>query len=258
MLRFPKLHEKLVDVVTALLRRRLPVTNSMVENLVCIELSYINTKHPDFTEAGLVNKAFNESMDLDNRKVTVKEYHNNNNLRAVEERPSSRGSIEGEQIIRNKPKSSSLLSEQVLQHPSNAVALINPSNFGLPNSIPPSPSRKGINLLDEPQVNTGRKLSTREAKHCEIIERLIKCYFLIVRKNIQDSVPKAIMHFLVNNVKDNLQSELVTHLYKQDEISRVLEESEHMTARRKEASDMVTALQKASQIISEIRETHMW
>lgn len=30
MLRFPKLYEKIVDVVTALLRRRLPVANSMV------------------------------------------------------------------------------------------------------------------------------------------------------------------------------------------------------------------------------------
>lgn len=45
---FPKLHEKIVDVVTSLLRRRLPNTNSMVENIVAIELAYINTKHPDF------------------------------------------------------------------------------------------------------------------------------------------------------------------------------------------------------------------
>ena len=41
---------------------------------------------------------------------------------------------------------------------------------------------------------------------------------MIVKKNIQDTVPKAIMHFLVNYVKDNLQSELVTHLYKAEEI----------------------------------------
>lgn len=55
MLRFPKLHEKIVDVVTQLLRRRLPTTNAMVENLVAIELAYINTKHPDFfKEAALV------------------------------------------------------------------------------------------------------------------------------------------------------------------------------------------------------------
>ena len=47
------------------------------------------------------------------------------------------------------------------------------------------------------------------------------------------------MHFLVNFVKDNLQSELVSHLYKQDEIARLLEESEHIAARRKEAQDML-------------------
>lgn len=57
MLRFPKLHEKIVDVVTALLRKRLPITNKMVENLVQIELAYINTKHPDFHEVNLIQKA---------------------------------------------------------------------------------------------------------------------------------------------------------------------------------------------------------
>jgi len=30
----------------------------MVENLVGIELSYINTKHPDFSEAGLIHRVF--------------------------------------------------------------------------------------------------------------------------------------------------------------------------------------------------------
>ena len=56
-IRFPRLHEKIVDVVTQLLRRRLPETNRMVENLVGIELAYINTKHPDFHEAGVIHKA---------------------------------------------------------------------------------------------------------------------------------------------------------------------------------------------------------
>ena len=43
-----RLHEKIIDVVTNLLRSRLPPTNVMVENIVQIELAYINTKHPDF------------------------------------------------------------------------------------------------------------------------------------------------------------------------------------------------------------------
>lgn len=54
MLRFPRLHEKVVDVVTNLLRTRLPPTNAMVENLVAVELAYINTKHPDFHKDALL------------------------------------------------------------------------------------------------------------------------------------------------------------------------------------------------------------
>lgn len=73
-------------------------------------------------------------------------------------------------------------------------------------------------------------------------ERLIKSYFYIVRKSIQDSVPKAIMHFLVNYVKDNLQSELVTHLYKSENAEDFLNESDHIAVRRKEAGDMLKVI----------------
>jgi len=117
---------------------------------------------------------------------------------------------------------------------------------------------KPVNLLPEIPVQSGRKLNDREQRDCEVIERLIKSYFYLVRKMIQDSVPKAVMHFMVNFVKDNLQSELVSSLYKAEQIETLLSESEHIGQRRKEAAEMLEALQKASQIISEIRETHVW
>lgn len=66
------------------------------------------------------------------------------------------------------------------------------------------------------------------------------------------------MHFLVNDVKDNLQSELVASLYKTSKYEEILDESPHIAARRREASEMLEALQKASLIISEIRETTLW
>lgn len=63
MLRFPRLYERIMDVVTALLKHRLPPTNAMVENLVGIELSYINTKHPDFHDAAaLVGSLLRETQ----------------------------------------------------------------------------------------------------------------------------------------------------------------------------------------------------
>ncbi|XP_034025872.1 dynamin-1-like protein isoform X3 [Thalassophryne amazonica] len=62
LLRFPKLHDSIVEVVTGLLRKRLPITNEMVHNLVAIELAYINTKHPDFTDAAQVSASVNSQQ----------------------------------------------------------------------------------------------------------------------------------------------------------------------------------------------------
>nr|XP_032633857.1 dynamin-1-like protein isoform X8 [Chelonoidis abingdonii] len=61
LLRFPKLHEAIVEVVTGVLRQRLPITNEMVHNLVAIELAYINTKHPDFIDTALVSASVSSS-----------------------------------------------------------------------------------------------------------------------------------------------------------------------------------------------------
>merc|ERR1719270_3041163 len=139
-----------------------------------------------------------------------------------------------------------------------ALVQIAEGEAGGPASTAISPM-KPVNLLPEiPVQSMGRKLNDREQRDCEVIERLIKSYFYLVRKMIQDSVPKAVMHFMVNFVKDNLQSELVSSLYKADQIENLLSESEHIGHRRKEAQEMLEALQKASQIISEIRETHVW
>ncbi|XP_066579592.1 dynamin-1-like protein isoform X4 [Amia ocellicauda] len=239
LLRFPKLHDAIVEVVTSLLRKRLPVTNEMVHNLVAIELAYINTKHPDFADAcGLMNNNIEEQ-----RRNRMRE------LPSAVPRDKGAGA-QGDQEAGTgnwrgmlKASKEDWTSEERTKHQS---------------SLPASPQKgHAVNLLDVP-VPVSRKLSAREQRDCEVIERLIKSYFLIVRKNIQDSVPKAVMHFLVNHVKDSLQSELVGQLYKSLLLDDLLTESEDMAQRRNEAADMLKALQKASQIIAEIRETHLW
>ncbi|CAL4074228.1 unnamed protein product [Meganyctiphanes norvegica] len=337
MLRFPKLHEKIVDVVTQLLRRRLPPTNVMVENLVAIELAYINTKHPDFrTDASYVSNIQYEGEER--RNLPIRRGHGNapstyedtrehprNMTRYVSDsqltRPTTIESASGGSMIRDSQGnwfSQLIAGPSRGDAPANALAnskeqsrettpngtpthqllamsayqaLINPQ-AGKENGITengveetaqplppgkaeasggvplPHPStgpeggilspQKPVNLLPEVPNLQSRKLSEREAKDCEVIERLIKNYFYIVRKSIQDKIPKAIMHFLVNNVKDNLQSELVKHLYRTEGIDSFLSESPEIAQRRKEAAEMLKALQNANVIIGEIRETHMW
>uniref|UniRef100_A0A8C5UPL8 Dynamin-1-like protein n=1 Tax=Malurus cyaneus samueli TaxID=2593467 RepID=A0A8C5UPL8_9PASS len=243
LLRFPKLHDAIVEVVTCLLRRRLPVTNEMVHNLVAIELAYINTKHPDFADAcGLMNN-------------NIEEQRRN---RLARELPSAVSRDKVDSGAADASQESGTGSWRGMLKPSKSEEVAAEEKSKPAAALPASPQKgHAVNLLDVP-VPVARKLSAREQRDCEVIERLIKSYFLIVRKNIQDSVPKAVMHFLVNHVKDTLQSELVGQLYKSLLLDDLLTESEDMAQRRKEAADMLKALQRASQIIAEIRETHLW
>ncbi|XP_027889630.1 dynamin-1-like protein isoform X2 [Xiphophorus couchianus] len=269
LLRFPKLHDAIVEVVTSLLRRRLPVTNDMVHNLVAIELSYINTKHPDFADAiGLMNNNLDEQRRSRMRDLPPSVPRDKSFKSPVGQSvpPSEPLALEGEAT---KAAAASLQSGSVSEQgdggTGNWRGMFKKGEEGLPADrttpqlLPSISPQRGyaVNLLDVP-VPVSRKLSAREQRDCEVIERLIKSYFLIVRKNIQDSVPKAVMHFLVNHVKDCLQSELVGQLYKTTLLNDLLTESEDMAQRRNEAADMLKALQKASQVIAEIRETHMW
>ena len=320
MLRFPRLHEKVVDVVTNLLRSRLPPTNDMVENLVAVELAYINTKHPDFHKDALLvgSLLLNEERSRKERTPShsspmhggavlnsnMKQLQLKNKLpqQQMGVQPLQNGIIEENSLPKTQKSGVSNGSTDGVITPNNWLSNILPSSAAQPSaangqstennatttsketsetsatnaqnplirnvkkeeigsgdgiSTLNSP-QKPVNLLPEVPSTTSRKLTEREQRDCEVIERLIKSYFYIVRKSIQDAVPKAIMHFLVNYVKDNLQSELVSSLYKQEEIASLLSESEHIGQRRKEAAEMLQALQKASQIIGEIRETHVW
>merc|ERR1711971_352217 len=294
MLRFPKLHEKIIDVVTNLLRSRLSPTNSMVENIVAIELSYINTKHPDFYKdaSSIGGMLKSPDMEADNRGQGRGKQSGaaDGRSRSQNSRPHSVHFPQQPQMTNgdvdssDKENAAPRAGAQRNGGGKNVDTVITASTW-LSNILPtpkeeldrelsPSPQQravmqveetqaaispmKPVNLLPEIPTQTGRKLNDREQRDVEVIERLIKSYFYLTRKGIQDSVPKSVMHFLVNYTKDNLQSELVRSLYKADQIETLLSESEHIGQRRKEAAEMLGALQKASQIISEIRETHVW
>lgn len=63
-------------------------------------------------------------------------------------------------------------------------------------------------------------------------------------------VPKAISLTLVNYAKDNLQKELLQELYKPEVLPTLLQESEHVVARRKEVIATLTALNKAEEYVT--------
>jgi replication fork clamp-binding protein CrfC len=126
------------------------------------------------------------------------------------------------------------------------------SHFGHGGGGPPT-------IVQLPQVpdtmrQTDNPPSDRERVETEIIKSLIDSYFSIVRKNYIDMVPKTIMYFLVNHVKDELQNELVSELYREAEIGFLMKEAEDIALRRKTCLEMRDLLEKALEIVNEVRD----
>lgn len=55
-----------------------------------------------------------------------------------------------------------------------------------------------------------------------MIKRLIVSYFNVVKKNINDSIPKAIVTFLVNHCRNSCEKILVNNLYVEDQFQELL------------------------------------
>lgn len=95
-------------------------------------------------------------------------------------------------------------------------------------------------------------LTEREQMETELIRRLISSYFNIVRETIQDQVPKAVMHFLVNFSKDAVQNRLVTELYKEEFFGDLLYEDDAIKAEREKCERLLKTYREAAKIIGEV------
>lgn len=95
-------------------------------------------------------------------------------------------------------------------------------------------------------------LSDREELETTLIRSLIASYFNIVRLSIQDLVPKAIMHLLVNFSRESVQNRLVASLYKENLFEELLYEDEGLTSERKRVKQLLDAYREAFNTLSEV------
>ncbi len=85
-----------------------------------------------------------------------------------------------------------------------------------------------------------------------LIRSLIASYFNIVRQSIQDLVPKAIMHFLVNHTSQQVQTRLVSSLYKPELFAGLLNEDEALVAERTRVKALLDAYKEAFKTLSDV------
>ncbi|KAK6636859.1 hypothetical protein RUM43_010523 [Polyplax serrata] len=252
MIRFPKLFEKILTIASDIIRKRIPQTIVMVENILSLELAYINTMHPEFTRGADLSYMLNSELP----------------------EPEVQGGRQGKkQICSISPQvpntSQSKLNLQVSQGwfssflPSNQLTGKRDANGKTPYVImnPPKPQESNASqpqVLSTPsgsnQTLNRRRFTERDNRECKVIEKLVTNYFGIVRKSVQDLVPKAIMYCLVNFVKDNIQRELVEVLYKSEKDENLLQEPENISIFREQQKFMLKSLEDAEGIINDIRD----
>lgn len=251
--RFPTLREQMSTVVMDLIRGCLPVTNRMVEDLISIEVAYINTNHPDFVggtraayEAYMM--AQTQSKSLERNQFPLSMSADSSSTSTVNLSSSS------SQLDRSSSYGQKSWLPSVFQRTnpeSTSVDTMNSKRVEKDSGL--NVGGESVAAVEE-RGRGGETAISRQQFDCELIEKLIKSYFLIVKKSIKDIVPKAVMHCLVNHVKEELQSQLVGELYRTESFDSLMEESPEMTVRRKEVAEMVETLQKANEILNEIRD----
>mmetsp|Transcript_16012 Transcript_16012/g.22935 ORF Transcript_16012/g.22935 Transcript_16012/m.22935 type:complete len:795 (+) Transcript_16012:47-2431(+) len=285
--RFPKLRDRMVETVSGLLRRCVGPTHLMVGNLVKIELAYINTSHPDFIGGSRAVAHLMDKVGKDERTGGMSAPSSSENEDEIEGVGASSNKQNG--AVGATPLSSSSRNDYCRGDEENrAIAptstidesggggimnllfggnrnyTTNPNNSANTNGFR-SPSRRNVaadvppSIVQLPQVPHAMRHSDvpptdRERVETEIIKSLIESYFSIVRKNFIDMVPKTIMYFLVNHVRDAMQNELVSELYRDAEVPTLMKEAEDIAQRRKTCIEMKELLMKALEIVNEVRD----
>ncbi|PKK67446.1 hypothetical protein RhiirC2_751738 [Rhizophagus irregularis] len=272
--RYPRLQARLLEVVSDLLREQQGPTSSYVESLISIQRAYINTNHPDFIGGGgaisdLVKKNEKKRREFEKLNRRANNFSNS----------SIHASVNG--INKDEIHDGSSISDKESSGTRDMISLQNGMNssswaqresfltyfFGIGNKtdrtiLPdqPVPSRNGnfsrdiedLDKLENMSLNEDTlHLTEREEMETQLIRSLITSYFNIVRKTIQDIVPKAIMHLLVNHSRESVQNRLVSELYKEELFADLLQEDENLASERQKCKTMLDVYRKAFEVINE-------
>uniref|UniRef100_A0A8C4MGL6 dynamin GTPase n=1 Tax=Equus asinus asinus TaxID=83772 RepID=A0A8C4MGL6_EQUAS len=105
---------------------------------------------------------------------------------------------------------------------------------------------------DKSLVTENFSMDPQLERQVETIRNLVDSYMSIINKCIRDLIPKTIMHLMINNVKDFINSELLAQLYSSEDQNTLMEESAEQAQRRDEMLRMYQALKEALVIIGDI------
>jgi hypothetical protein len=100
------------------------------------------------------------------------------------------------------------------------------------------------------------KSRTQETKSMKDVQSLVELtyrYYIIIRKEVMDLVPKAIYRFMVERSTQQLRLELVEKLV----LPGSLMEDQQVADRRRALAQLIDALEQAADVLTDVRKTHI-
>ncbi|XP_057530949.1 dynamin-related protein 3A-like [Amaranthus tricolor] len=279
--RYPVLRKRIDEVVGRFLRENLGPATSIIGHIIEMETDYINTSHPNFIGG---NRALEMAQQQIRSSMVIVPVSRQRDSGESDMTQTSERSSRSRAIVRSpangfiKPPANGAISEQGAR--ANAEADRNrpaaSSIWGISSIFSGTENHSSIrdaprnNVQKEPTYNidhaspsihlqeppttlrSSETFSEQEATEIAATKLLLSSYFDIVRKIIEDSVPKAIMHFLVNHTKRELHNVLIQKLYRENLFEEMLQEPGEVAAKRKHARETLRVLQQAFQTLDEL------
>lgn len=238
MQRFPGLREKASEVAHGVIRSCLQPTNQMVVNLIKMELAQINVDHPDFI-GGL--KAMS-TVQLNNQDP--QSGAKSDQLKEQPRQSLAQFLSEAERADSSSKGVSGLTGTSGPRASSAGVKRNTPDGKDDQLRLPAVPAI----------VKPSFEVSEKERMDIELLKSLITSYFAIVKRKIIDAVPKTIMHFMVNHVRDSLHHACIAELYQSDQMDSLLREGEEVRQKRQKCQKQLAELRGCQDMLAKIRD----
>lgn len=210
--RFSKLKDFFIAMGYELIESQVPSAEKNIQNIIEIESSFLNISHEDFINP-------NDAMQSAQR---------------ILEDAAKKPKIEKAKVVEPKVEASSWILpwfSSAKNEEENKFEEIGKEKNNLRN------------LLNE-------EMTPKELEQILLIKILVDSYFRIVKLNISDSVPKAIMRNLVNKSRENLQRILTSRMYNNQEIYElILDEDPDVRLKRKNCLELRKSLASAHEIL---------
>ncbi|PKU76142.1 Dynamin-related protein 3A [Dendrobium catenatum] len=244
--RYPVLRKCMDEVIGNFLREGLQPAETMITHQIEMEMDYINTSHPNFVGGSKAVEIAQQQVKASRLAASVSRPKGARPV-SDSDRPGSAGSSSGSGpswgissifgVSENRAPAKEISSNKSLTVPSHNV----------------EHSLSMIQLREPPAIlKPSESQSEQEALEIFITKLLLKSYYDIVRKNIEDSVPKAIMHFLVNHTKRELHNVFIRKLYRENLFDDMLREPDDIAAKRKRVRETLRVLQQAYKTLDEL------